>query len=107
MWLSRLRPASRPRESLFSRQCFSCLGVLPILPSTKCSWGWILCRSFPAPLGTVLLWVSSFTCSLWAGAEGIMHFWNLVVGLRLWHHLSLCGVKPATCCHACSSLPLC
>lgn len=53
MWLSWFRSASGSREGLFSRQCFSCLGVLPILPSTKCSWGWILCRSLPAPLGTV------------------------------------------------------
>lgn len=33
------QPVSGPREGLFSRQCFSWLGALPMLSSTKCQPG--------------------------------------------------------------------
>lgn len=100
------QPVSGPREGLFSRQCFSWLGALPMLPSTKCQpgIGSLQVEHSQLHMGLSLLWMSSFTCSFWAGAEG-KHFWSLAVGLGLWHH-NPCGVEPDIGCHACDSLPL-
>lgn len=71
LWLSWLSPAPGPREGVFSRQCFTCLGALPILPSTKCTAG----DRFSADRSRILLelsllWASSLACSFWAGPEG-------------------------------------
>lgn len=75
-----LRPASGSRRVCSQGSVSAVWDLCPYSPAQNVQLGWFSAGPSQLHLGLFLLWMSSFTCSLWAGAEG-KHSWTLVVGL--------------------------